>query len=118
MLNHIKLATPEQVNAIKDNSDLMPGGTQVLELDGTIAVIRTPVEVNPVHWAKDINDVKRGKFIWGLEERLLGAGIDRYYVQIDAKDERWQKVIKGWGFEQVSPIPELRFLRVIHGNND
>jgi hypothetical protein len=113
MLSHIRLATEAEIETIKDQSDILPGHTTVLEHEGSFAVIRNPVEVNPCIWPKDINDVKKARFIYSLEERLLGAGIDRYYSQIAVEDERWQKVIENWGFQRVSPVAEYRYLRLI-----
>lgn len=113
MLKHFRLATSEEIEGIRDKSDLMPGHTEVWELDGSLAVVRNPVEVNPIIWSPDINDRKKATFMWLLEERLLGAGVDRYYSQIDCKDEHWQKVAENWGFERVSPVPEFRYLRLI-----
>src|SRR6266478_748146 len=118
MLQHIRLATEEEVNAIRDKSDLMPGHTQVFALDaeqGTpdIAVVRNCFEINPVIYGNGTNDIRRAKFLWALEERLLGAGVDRYYTQIPAEDEHYLKVALHWGAERVSPTPEIRILKVI-----
>lgn len=118
MIKHIRQATEEEINKIRDSSDLMPGHTQVFALDSDaggadIAVVRNCVEVNPVIYAEGTNDVRRARFLYALEERLLGAGIDRYYFQLKADDEHYIKVVKSWGAEQVSPHPELRMLKVI-----
>lgn len=112
-MKHIRPATLEEVERIKDNSDILPGRTQILEMDKTLAVLRFPAEINPVHWAPDATDKHRARFIYSLEERLLGMGIDRYYSQIDATDTKWKAVLEGWGFQQVSPMPEFRMLRII-----
>ena len=117
-MRHSRLATAEEVEAIKDKADLLPGHTQVLALDaekGTpdLAVVRQCVELNPVIYGSETTDARRARFLYGLEERFLGAGVDRYYFQIDASQAEYIKTIKHWGAEQVSPQPELRFLKVI-----
>lgn len=116
-MDHVRLATEKEIEKIRDNSDLLPGGTRVLALDGPngpdIAVLRNCWELNPVHYAEGTNDSRRARFLWGLEERMLGAGIDRYYFQIAADSTRYIETVKHWGAEQVSPVPEFRFLKVI-----
>ena len=117
LMQHIRLASPEEVEKIRDNSDLMPGHTAVYALDGPngpdLAVVRNCVEVNPVHYAEGTSDMRRVRFMWGLEERLLGAGVDRYYSQFDSSKEDYLKVMEHYGFERVSPVPEYRYLRLI-----
>jgi hypothetical protein len=117
-MKHVRVATPEEIEAIKDKADLMPGHTQILALDNEkggadIAVVRNCFELNPVIYAEDTNDMRRARFLYALEERFLGAGVDRYYFQLDATKEHYIKVAKAWGAEQVSLQPELRMLKVI-----
>jgi hypothetical protein len=112
------MATAEEVEDIKDRADLMPGATWVLALDadeGTpdLVVIRKPVEVNPVIYGSKTADPRRARFLYALEERLLGMGVDRYYFQVDATKLDYIETVKHWGAEQISPVPELRFLKVI-----
>jgi len=118
MLKHIRVATPEEIETIREKADLMPNRTTVFALDadaGTpdLAVVRECFETNPVVYGSATNDHRRARFLWALEERLLGAGIDRYYAQFDASKEHYISVAKAWGFEQVSPVPEIRMLKVI-----
>lgn len=117
-LKHIRLATEDEINTIRDKSDLLPGGTQVLALDNDkggadLAVVRRCVELNPVIYADETNDLRRARFVYALEERFLGAGIDRYYFQVDVSKTDYINTLKHWGAEQVSPVPEYRFLKVI-----
>lgn len=116
-MKHIRLATEEEVKRIRKDADLHPSSS-VLALDGPngeadLAVLRNCWEVDPVVYAEGTNDLRRAKFLWGLEERLIGAGIDRYYFQIAAEQEQYIKTVQHWGAEQVSAVPELRFLKVI-----
>jgi len=117
-LAHIRPATEDEILAIKDCSDILPGRTQILALDDghgdrDIAVVRNCVERNPVIYAKNTNDLRRVRFLYSLEERLLGAGIDRYYFQLNAADAHYIKVAENFGAQQVSPHPEIRMLKVI-----
>lgn len=117
-MNHIRLATEAEIDSIRDKSDILPGHTQVLALDNKeggadLAVVRNCVELNPVVYADGTNDLRRARFLYALEERFLGAGVDRYYFQLDAADAHYIKVAKSWGAQQVSPHPEFRMLKVI-----
>lgn len=117
-MRHLRIATPEEVEAIRDKSDLLPEHTQILAWDNArggadIAVIRNCFEVNPVIYAEGTNDVRRAKFLFALEERLLGAGVDRYYFELDASNSHYIKVAENFGAQQVSPHPEIRMLKVI-----
>jgi len=113
-LEHIRLATEAEVAKIKRGSDL--GGTSaVLALDvkggAHLAVIRTVVEVDPVYYLEDSTPAQKTRFIWGLEERLLGANVGHYYFNVPAEDEQYAKIVKEWGAVQQSQGPELRFGR-------
>jgi hypothetical protein len=96
----------------------MPDNTYVLALDadkGTpdIAVVRRCIEVNPVIYGSETNDLRRARLMFQLEERLLGAGVQKYYFQIDATKEDYMKTVEHWGAERISPLPEIRFLKEI-----
>jgi hypothetical protein len=117
-VRHIRLASAEEIEGIRDKADLMPGCTWVYALDaekGTpdIAVVRRPVEVNPVIYGSETTDQRRLRFIYALEARLLGAGIDRYYSMFDATKTEYIRTMEHFGFERISPVPEIRMLRII-----
>lgn len=117
-MQHIRLATEKEIEGIRDRADLLPGHTSILALDNDkgsadLAVVRSCYELNPVIYAEGTTDLRRARFLWALEERFLGAGIDRYYFQLEASAEHYIKVAKEWGAEQVSPHPEVRMLKVI-----
>lgn len=117
-MRHIRIATEAEINSIRDKSDLLPDHTQILAWDNDrggadLAVIRNCFELNPVIYAEGTNDVRRAKFLFAIEERLLGAGVDRYYFQIDAANAHYRKVAEHWGGQEVSPQPEIRYLKVI-----
>lgn len=116
MLKHIRVATAEEVEKIKRGSDLggEPFAVYALENqkgDVDLAVVKQVVEVDPVWYAPSTNDVQKARLQWGLEERLMGAGITRYLCNVKASDERWIKILKEWGFKAQSSEPEIRMAR-------
>lgn len=115
MIEHVRLATQQEIDEIADKSDILPGKTQVLAKGAIRAVVRFPVEVNPIIWGDGTTDKERVAFVYAMEERMLGAGFDRYYTQMPCGDEsaKWRSVVENWGFERVSPGPEYRYLRII-----
>jgi hypothetical protein len=111
-MKHIRKATPIEIEAIREKSDLT-GLYSVLALDNHLAVVRQVTEIDPVFFAPGANDSQKAKFLWGLEERLMGAGVKEFYFQVVASDERWRGVIEGWGGIQVSPVEEIRYKKVL-----
>lgn len=113
-LKHIRLATAEEIERIKEGSDLGTASA-VLAFDqgpeAHVAVIRTVVEVDPVFYVKDSTTSQKARFIWGLEERLIGANVAHYYFNVPAEDEAYAKIVREWGAVQQSKGPELRFGR-------
>lgn len=126
MLNHVRIATVEETKKIASNSDLS-GEYTVLALDNKsgdkdIAIFRRVYELDPAHFAASSTTAQRAKFIYALEERMIGAGVREYYFNIDAKDLQWQEVVKSWGAIPMSCQPDIRFKRVLieenNGNKD
>lgn len=118
MIKHIRQATVEEIEKIRDKSDLMPGHTQILAMDSDsggadIAVVRNCFEINPIIFGEGVSDRRKLLFLHLLEERMLGAGVDRYYSQVPAADTHYKAVLEKLGFEQISPTPEYRILKVI-----
>lgn len=115
-MQRIRLATPEEVESIKDKSDL-DSGCVVFALDtqaGTgLAVRRVCTEIDPMIPAPDWDTKLRAMFTRDLETILWGQGGGSYYFNIDAEDKKWQHVVKTWGAEQVSVTPVLRFKRTL-----
>lgn len=117
MIPHIRIATPEEVEAVRHQSDLeMP--CSVWAMDNSqdypdLAVTRTAFELDPVHFGPKTTTVGRARFIYALEERMAGAGIKAYYFNVAASDETWQRTIEDWGAQRVSPGPELRFKKIL-----
>lgn len=116
MINHVRIATPAEIEKIRAQADLeMP--CQVLALDHTadqasLAVVRQAIELDPVFFGQ-ANNMQKARFIYALEERLMGAGIGVYYFNVAESNKEWQDTIRSWGAEQVSPGAELRFKRLL-----
>lgn len=122
MLNHVRIATMEETKKIASNSDLS-GEYTVLALDNKsgdkdIAIFRRVYELDPAHFAPSSTTAQRAKFIYALEERMIGAGVREYYFNIKADDLPWQEVVKSWGAISVSCQPDIRFKRVLIEEND
>lgn len=117
MFKHIRLATKDEVESLRQQSDYtrqsMVFAFDQNPGDPDFAVLRNPVEADPIFFGKRTNDVQKAKFIFALEERLAGAGVDQYYFNVADSDERWRKVIESWGAELVSPVAERRYKRVL-----
>lgn len=116
-MKKIRLATKEEIDAIRDKADL--DFTQAVwafpHNDGAadIAVERFVPELDPVIFAPATDDRRKAMFIWGMENIFLGRNVAAYYFNVDAKNEKWINVVKSWGAEQLSPNPELRFKMTI-----
>ena len=115
-MKRLRLATSEEVEKIRDNSDLDPSCI-VLALDtqvGTaLAVVRMPVEVDPVYFPPEFSDKLKVFFMRDIETYLAAKGATSYYFNILAEDEKTIEVMKHWGSEQVSTGKELRFKQTL-----
>ena len=117
MLNHVRMATEEETRRIASTSDLS-GEYTVLALDNKagdadISVFRRVFELDPTHFAESSSVIQRAKFIYALEERMMGAGVREYYFNVKADDVHWQEILKSWGMIPVSPQPDIRFKRIL-----
>lgn len=115
-MNRIRLASPEEVETIKDKSDLTTGDV-VFALDTQkgvgLAVRRLCTEIDPMVPGAEWDTKLRAMFTRDLETVLFSQGGTHYYFNVDAEDEEWQHVVKTWGAEQVSTKPVLRFKRTL-----
>lgn len=116
-MNRIRLASVEEVESIKDQSDLDTGDV-VFALDTQkgigLAVRRLCTEIDPMIPAPNWDTKLRAMFTRDLETVLWGQGGTHYYFNVDAEDKDWQHVVKTWGATLVSPKPVLRYKRVIN----
>lgn len=112
-MDAIRPATKEEVESIKDKSDLQ--GAAVWAMGKDLAVIRECVEVDPVFFAPETNDSRKLVFIWGIENMLRVLGHPRFYFNIPAGEEteKWRKVVENFGAVAQSPSPEIRFKKVL-----
>lgn len=114
-LKHIRVATPEEIEKIRKGADLGPTSAVMAfdqrEGETHLAVVRTVVEVDPVFYVEGSSTAQKARFIWGLEERLIGANVGHYYFNVPAEDEAYARIVTEWGAKQQSKGPELRFGR-------
>lgn len=116
MIKHVRQATREEIERIRKGSDIGGEPFTVFALDNNqgeadIAVVKQVYELDPIWFAKTSNSVTRARFVQLLEERLMGAGIQRYGCRVAATDESWRKVLQEWGFKEQSSEPEIQMMR-------
>jgi hypothetical protein len=114
----LRLANPDEVESIRAMSDLEPPCVVMAEdtPDGThLAVARFCLEVDPVFFAPESKAKGKVLFMQSVEGYLHALGNLAYYFNINADviNERWRDVVKAFGAEQVSPVPELRFKKIL-----
>ena len=107
MLEKIRLATKEEIEAIQDNSNLTPM-CRVLAMGDMRAVWRIAHELDPVHFAGAPKG-RMYKFLWGIENILRGAGVTEYFFNTPADDENYHKVLEELGAEKLSKQPDYRW---------
>lgn len=109
----IRHATQEEVDSIKDKSDLSTA-TSVVTFGGKdFAVYRLAPELDPVIFGEETTDKRKLLFLMNLETALRLQGVKEIYFNVRADDEVYQKVIKNWGAQEVSVTPEIRFKKVL-----
>jgi hypothetical protein len=115
-MQRVRLATAEEVESIKENSDLDTGDV-IFALDthrGTgLAVRRICTEIDPMFAGPQWDTKLRAMFTRDLETILWSQGGTHYYFNVDAEDKDWQHVVETWGASKVSPVPMLRYKRVL-----
>lgn len=114
MLQRVRDAKPEEIESIKDSSDLSEG-SMVLALDtpkGTaFAVIRPVIELDPVHFPEGLENRWKAIFVRDVETVLSSKGLKSYYFNVANSDEMapWREVVQKWGARPTSREPEVRF---------
>lgn len=111
-MDAIKLATPEQIEAIKDKSDLTPR-SRVLAMGDDVAVVKDTTELDPVFYGPESSHKRKLLFIWGIENMLRTMGYSEYYFNVPTRDESYIHVVKSLGAETVSAEPEFRFKKAL-----
>jgi hypothetical protein len=112
-LDIIRLATEEEIEKIKDKSDLSFATSVVTYGGKDFAVLRNCFELDPVIFAEDTADKRKALFLMNLETSLRLQGVKEIYFNISADDEAWLKIAAHWGAEPTSPTPEIRFKKVL-----
>ena len=111
-MEDIKLATPEQVERIRLESDFS-AQSAVLAMGEDLAVVKQVTELDPIFFAPDTGNSRKALFVWGIQNWMRLNGVPAYYFSVNAEDEKWQKVVTTFGAERVSKIPEIRFVKVL-----
>lgn len=113
-MDTVRLATPEEVEALQDKLDITPTSTVVTFGGKDFAVVRQCVELDPVVFDADTGDKRKLLFLMNLETALRLQGLTKeIYFNIRADDTVWQRVAEHWGAEPTSPTPEIRFKKVL-----
>ena len=114
-MDTIRLAKPEEIEAIKQGSDIGPGCSVFAFGEGATAdyaVFRMAPELDPVKFAPSTNDRRKHLFVWSLENGLRMTGtVPWYYFNVAANDAAWQHVVETNGAERVSSEPEFRYVK-------
>ena len=106
----IRLATAEELEALKDTSDLQ-FAQQVYAYKSARAVYRLAPELDPVDYADLSNNEKRS-FIYAIETHLRLSGIPAYYFNVSASDDfaKYRGVVENWGAVPTGASgPEIRY---------
>jgi hypothetical protein len=112
-MDAIRYATPEEIESIKETSDLT-SATAVVTFGGKdFGVLRIANELDPIHFHEDTTDKRKLFFLTNIETALRLQGIKEIYFNIRADDEAWLSIAKHWGAEAVSKVPEIRFKKVL-----
>ena len=112
-MDDIVLASPEQIERIRKESDFTPG-TAVLAMGEDLAVVKQITEIDPVFFDSGSSNNRKLLFMWGLQNWLRLTGVPAYYFQIPAADEQYQAVMQHFGAENTSKQPEYRYVKVLN----
>lgn len=115
MINRIRVATAEEVASIAEKSDIQPGLVLALSTpEGTpLAVIRTVTEVDPMFFPEKLSDRMKAMFIRDVETVLAAQGIQKYYFNVLATNEKMINYSTHYGAVKQSVEPEVRFSKVL-----
>lgn len=106
-LEKIRPATLQEVETIKESSDLTPL-SQVLAMGDSLAVWRIANELDPFHFGTASNSQKY-MFMWGLQNLLRGSGATEIYFNVLTEDAHFQQIVENMGAEKISKGPEYRY---------
>lgn len=109
----VRLATPEEVEGIASDSDLTSASSVITFGGKDFAVLRSCMEIDPMHFHPDSTTQRRLIFAMNLETMLRLNGVKEVYFNVPVSDEKYIKVLETWGATPTSKEPELRFKKVL-----
>ena len=118
MIPGIRLATPEEIEQIKDHADLTPS-TRVWAWPNPkgqpdLAVIRNCMEIDPMFFAETSGNQRKALFGWGLFNVIRANGVPEIYCQVDAEGyEDYIEILKKMGAQATTTKPQYRFKVVL-----
>lgn len=112
-MDAIRLATPEEMESIKDFSDLS-FATSVVTFGGKdFAVLRNCFEIDPMIFHEGTGNQRKLIFGMNLETALRLQGVREVYFNVKVRDEAFREILEKWGATPTSTEPEIRFKKVL-----
>ena len=111
-MDPIRSATPEEIKAIEDKSDLT-AESGVLRFGNDMAVVRRCTELDPVFFDPKSSYSRKLMFIWGIENILRANGLTEYYFNISTEDKAWKQTVEKYGAKPQSLQPEIRYKKLL-----
>jgi len=109
LISPVRLATEEELKSIASTSDLGVN-TVVWAWDNDKAVIRTAMEIDPVHFAPTSGNQRKALFFWTLLNMVRVTGAREIYFNIDAEGtEDYQNILEKMGAEKTTSKPQYRY---------
>lgn len=114
MLPGIRLATVEEINEIKDFSDLgMNTAVWVWPNDkgeSDKAVIRQCTEIDPILFGANASVQRKMLFAWSTLNMMRVLGVQEVYFDVDAEGaEDYIEVLEKMGAQKTTVKPQFRF---------
>lgn len=112
-MENIRLANAEEIESIKDKSDLQ-FAQQVYVYKSARAVYRLAPELDPVIFGELSNNEKRS-FLYALDTHLRLSGVPAYYFNVSAADDqsKYREVVENWGAVPTGFGPEIRYKKLL-----
>jgi hypothetical protein len=118
MFSNFRLATPAEIDTIKDHSDLGPNCTVLAWDNGDkadLVVIRQALEADPIFWAEGTSSSRKLVFLAILENVLKFAfnNPSAFYFNVHADNADWRATLEKLGAQPTSTAPEFRYKKPI-----
>jgi hypothetical protein len=114
MFRQLRDAKPEEIESIKNKSDLTDGSI-VLALDTPkgpiLGVVRVVTELDPVHFPEGLENRWKTTFLRDVETFMTAKGFNEYYFNLDADEAStdWRAFQEKWGAKKVFSVPTYRY---------